>query len=395
MVATLDGEQVTSWSMTDDAWAQLRASYRTRELRMTCGGPGIPKTSTRGLRFFAHYPKQDCGLHLTGPETAEHQLAKTTLADAARAAGWDAQVEAVGPSREWIADVLITRGDERVALEVQWSPQKLEDFEARTARYHASGVKCVWFTGPANHKHSLPGGYQLDGNAEDGLTITVPSTLGTHGRRVPSLREGAENLFSGAFRSTAQVKVKVLRIDHMPFRCWSCQGWSSRWFIGAARGTSRCGKEVRLNLERTGHGEMPIASGELVPAAGYDGETAYGPEWGTFAQARPEEHAQKAVFAHLARHRMSPPCSYARRTSKQVPSGYIAAVCPRCGSMQGDAYFDPRFPRFQQVGVPFASQVTVPARHWCTDVGDGRCEDVPGDATSFPMAHQTVSVVRV
>lgn len=394
MVATLDGEQITAWSMTDDAWAQIRATYKARDLRMTCGGRGIPKTSRRGLRFFAHYPSQDCGLHLTGPETAEHQLAKHTLAAAARAHGWEAEVEALGPSREWIADVLVSRGSERVALEVQWSPQTLVDFQSRTTRYTASGVKCVWFVGPANHRHSsdLAGSYVLHGDAGAGLSIAAPDALGSGGERIVGLADGASALFGNEFRSTAQLRTSALRVRYLPFRCWSCQGWYSRWYVGGVRGVSRCGREVRVTLGETGHARLPIEGGELVPAAGHDGEPVDGPEWGWFAQVRPEEHVLTAARKHLARAHMAPLCGYSRRSSKQVPSGYIAAICPSCGVMQGDSFFNPRFPRFRSVGIPWSETVTVRARHWCIDVGDGRCERATPAGQVFPMPHQEVWV---
>lgn len=93
LVAVLDGERLESFRLTADEWASLRATYRGRELLMTCGSAGIPKTSSRGMRFFAHRPKADCAIHVGAPESAEHLQTKALLAEAARRAGWTATVE--------------------------------------------------------------------------------------------------------------------------------------------------------------------------------------------------------------------------------------------------------------------------------------------------------------
>lgn len=111
LVAILDGERLESFHLDDEQWSQLRGSYRDHELRMTCGELAIPKTSSRGMRFFAHKPGSDrCALHVGRPETPEHLQSKALLAEAARELGWEATIEHVAPDRAWIADVLIERG---------------------------------------------------------------------------------------------------------------------------------------------------------------------------------------------------------------------------------------------------------------------------------------------
>lgn len=157
MTARLDGAELSALEISADQWQSVRETYRDRMLTMTCGERAIPKVSSRGLKYFAHHhPKSGCDLHETGPETVEHHMAKAVLANAARQAGWNAEVEVVSPTRDWIADVMISRGEKRIALEVQWSPQRTEDILARTRRYESSGVGCRWFLGPANHSRDLP-----------------------------------------------------------------------------------------------------------------------------------------------------------------------------------------------------------------------------------------------
>lgn len=396
MTATLDGSPVMSSLMLDADWVRLRETYRTRDLRMTCGGPAVPKTSPRGLRFFAHHPGQDCGLHLGGPETAEHHAAKLTLAAAARAAGWEAEVEAISPDRAWIADVLISRGVRKIALEVQWSPQAAAVFAQRTARYRDAGVGCVWFLGPANHAREVAGAYLLNGDA-DSLRIDVPGELGKREVR-PTLEEGVARLFRREFQAAAEVRVSEVTVTFFKMKCFrtDCDSWYSRWFITGAEGVSRCGQQVSIDLAGTRHGRFVTRAGVEVESAGHDdgGGGVWGAPWGSFAQTRGEERLQDALRPALEPH-MPPPCRYGRRSSAQVPEGYVAALCPRCGTMQGDAHLLTGSRRPYQVTVPWAGLTAVNERHWCRDVGNRQCALAPSHQTPFPLLHQDVEVTAI
>lgn len=396
MVATLNDEAIDSFSIDGPEWQALRASYRQQDLRMVCGGAAIPKTSSLGLRFFAHYPGQDCGLHQSGPESAEHQAAKRALADAAREAGWDAEVESIAPDRSWIADVLIQRNGLRVALEVQWSPQTVDEFERRSARYRASGVDCVWFVGPKNHKRDVPRSYAINGDASD-LTVIVPGLLGRQDESLP-LADGARRMFSGELATGADLRTTELEVGYFPLRCFvkQCNAWYSRWFLSGLVAESRCGQNVRVELIATQHGQLSTATGLTLPSAGH-GDNDWGPIWGSFAQVRAEEKLQAAVIPLLSAEDIPAPCKYGRRRSKQVPEGYIAALCPRCGVMQGDAHLDGQEPRLRTLSLPWRTRMTlVPdhglRRHWCPDVGNGRCAQPADTAFSFPLRHQEVII---
>lgn len=391
MVATLGGELVEAWHYDRGQWTELQATYRDRDLRMTCGMPAIPKTSPRGLRFFAHTAGENCGLHLSGPETAEHQAAKRVLADAARAAGWEATVEAVNEDRTWIADVLIEHAGVRVALEVQWSPQPEGVFGSRSARYEADGVRCTWFTGPVNHGRA-PDAYMLHGTA-DRLAVTVPGALGDRPVTVP-LHDGARALFSGQVRAAAELRADEATVGYMMSRCYreECRSWYSRWFIVSVEATSRCQRRVLVDLETTGHGLLRTPGGLELPSAGRG--VGWGPEWGAFAVSRPEHAAAADLVPLLGAEDMPAPCAYAWRSSTDVPAGYVAALCPKCGAMQGDAFVLQKPPLIRTVTVPWRASLTLAGRpgtrHWCTDAGYGRCTGP--EQAMFPAPHQTVSI---
>ncbi|MGA5207951.1 hypothetical protein [Streptomyces variegatus] len=103
------------------------------------------KVSNLGLRFFAHASgAPTCTL---AEESIAHHLLKLELAQAARAAGWFAELEVSGPDGRWRADVLAsTAGGRRIALEAQLASITAADIRARTERMSAYGVSACWFS---------------------------------------------------------------------------------------------------------------------------------------------------------------------------------------------------------------------------------------------------------
>ena len=141
-----DGQSIQSFDLTEAEWSALRLeNRRSRQLRMPCCDASVVmKTSTRGLKFFAHKSRGPCQ---SAPETEAHLALKTLAAQAARRAGWTCSTEASGssPSGEtWTADVLAHKGQAKVAIEIQWSAQTNEESLYRQERYRQSGVRCLW-----------------------------------------------------------------------------------------------------------------------------------------------------------------------------------------------------------------------------------------------------------
>ncbi|MEU1127054.1 competence protein CoiA family protein [Streptomyces sp. NPDC005899] len=110
-----------------------------------CGHEMHAKVSPLGLRFFAHAPMAPtCTL---AEESMAHHLLKLELAQAARAAGWMAELEVSGPDGRWRADVLAsTAKNRRVALEAQLATITPVEIRARTERMGADGVRAYWFS---------------------------------------------------------------------------------------------------------------------------------------------------------------------------------------------------------------------------------------------------------
>lgn len=143
-----NGKEIYAFAITNDGdWRNLReTNLQQKHLTMPCCGSAVTlRTSKLGTRHFAHSRIGSC---TTKPESAEHLLAKSIVAQSAIAQGWDATTEHSGRSDNgdaWIADVLLRKAGKRpVAVEVQWSRQHDEETRTRQHRYHSSGVRVLW-----------------------------------------------------------------------------------------------------------------------------------------------------------------------------------------------------------------------------------------------------------
>lgn len=130
----------------DSAWDELREENAKRKsLRMTCCDTGVTlRTSKLGTRHFAHARRGTCA---TAPETAEHLLAKRVIVDAIRQTDWQPMPEQPGASPgfgAWIADVMATKAQAKIAFEIQWSRQDEDETRHRQKRYRAAGVRGLW-----------------------------------------------------------------------------------------------------------------------------------------------------------------------------------------------------------------------------------------------------------
>lgn len=134
---------------SEDEWLKYKEEWRALGLHMACcDADAVPVYRTQyQTRFVRHHRGEDCG---SEGESIEHQALKADAAVAAQAAGWSVKIEGGGASpdgEQWRADVLCSRGTERVAIEIQMSRQSLADYRRRQAIYAASGVKGIWFAG--------------------------------------------------------------------------------------------------------------------------------------------------------------------------------------------------------------------------------------------------------
>jgi hypothetical protein len=223
--AALAGDMVHAFELDADAWAELKRTYRARGLRtVCCGNPAIPKRSPLGTQFFAHARRGDC---TSAPETKEHLLAKSAIAEAALAAGWRVTTECAGATPEggtWIADVLAEKSGARVALEVQWSPQVVEDYQGRQERYARSGVRAAWLV----RRMPTEGAFRSEVRATHELPIfTISMPEGGTSFEVPRFGVGLKTFVTGMLTGSLRWAPRVGRryeLGIVPAGeiCWRC-----------------------------------------------------------------------------------------------------------------------------------------------------------------------------
>lgn len=136
-------QPIYSFRLNGGDWDALAEKNRKEHhLRMACcDGAVTLKRSPYGTQFFAHARRRD---GCSGPESAEHLLAKEIIARAVESSGWQARVEHRHPAGNWTSDVVALRDGQQIVFEVQFSPQTPDETKRRDERYRADGVECVW-----------------------------------------------------------------------------------------------------------------------------------------------------------------------------------------------------------------------------------------------------------
>lgn len=240
LVAIRNSETIEAPDVSPGNWLALKGGYRDSGLTMVCGQPAIPKTSPLGLQFFAHWPSTHCQLHEGGPETPAHLAAKSAVAAAARAAGWNATIEHLAADRSWIADVLAERDGRRIAFEIQLSSQTDVNFARRQTRYEADGVECLWLVNPGNRRSAASVPHFILRGGSEPLTLDIAFS-GAHSR-VP-IGDAIARILNGGLRPTPE-ELAVPRRQLAWVRRYGIPEFNARWEAllrlcrrdGAARG---------------------------------------------------------------------------------------------------------------------------------------------------------------
>ncbi len=138
-----DGLPVLADKMPAVHWNSLKATYSLEDFRMPCcPSPAIPKTSSNGLPFFAHY-HDECA---TAPETKWHREAKALIVANLAVLGLECREEVISErtTAAWRADTYFEVEGRRLVIELQRSYQHLEEFLRRQQRYVDAGVENYW-----------------------------------------------------------------------------------------------------------------------------------------------------------------------------------------------------------------------------------------------------------
>jgi hypothetical protein len=285
-----EGKPLTSFLLSDGEWTEVKTNYRTLSLSMRCcSSAAIPKISTLGTRFFAHKSHVNCH---TGPESPEHLQAKFIIATSARAAGWEAFAEASGTDSDgnpWVADVLCTRGEIKVAFEVQLAAQSIEDYQTRQTRYQRAGVRCLWL---ARLRRNVPESKELPLFL---LDVKQPANMTVYVGEVPvplgDFVEGA--LSSELFWAETRPGTRVVDLQIASITCYNC-----RKAIKAVRGY--------------------VVNNHFLPLA------------------EASDTGAIAALVSALRQRVPEMTPVSQRFSKTLRSKYFAAACPFCLALLGN-----------------------------------------------------------
>ncbi|RUM54858.1 MAG: hypothetical protein DSY85_06480 [Marinomonas sp.] len=154
--AILDGFDIQAFNYHESDWDKLKKSYKNRSLKVVyCGRSTIPKKIKLGTQYFAHAKRGDCS---TAIEIADHIKFKTSIAESVAAQGLEVFTEYPGAApdgQKWGG--MCMKGNAKLAIEIQWSNQTLDEFLRRMERYKRSGVRCLWLfrlRGNRNYKAS-------------------------------------------------------------------------------------------------------------------------------------------------------------------------------------------------------------------------------------------------
>jgi len=360
--AIINGDSVTAPLLNDEEWASLRDRVKADKLdvRMTCcDNVGYLRTSKHGFHHFVHKVRGDC---TSKPETWQHLKVKGEIVRACRDAGYEASTEVDGDG--WRADILATKGDIKIAFEVQWSPQTLETTLERQEKYAASGVRCCWlFKSPPQMaaRADLPL-FKLE------VTEDTPSNIqfGEQGYRrrdnygltaIP-LATFVQDLLRGRVRHCEQLRSQSrqkLRIVFIEIACWKCKRPYHVYYMSDV--VTGCGHRLQ-------------SSDGL-----WENEKFY------FA---PE--IRKLVSDFVA----SPDGSHLKlgpirkRYSKTVGHQYLSFGCPRCNAICGDFFlhhqeipraraYESSAPAILETELNLSSHITHEHPHWCYLQGEEFC----------------------
>ena len=356
------------------AWQALREqNKRSRHLRMACCDAAVSlRTSKLGTRHFTHVRTGTC---TTAPESAEHLLAKLLTVQAIQGSTWHARPEQSGatPSGEsWRADVLATKGNAKIAFEIQYSRQPQEETDRRQKRYQEAGVRGLWLMRQSDFKTSRETPvFQLQyDQGTRSFSVRIPWSNPWHRLRIIRLHaEDAEwlqtiplpqfirgvlerRLIFAPGLSTPQ-KPCELPVDVLGAyeTCWRCKK-KTNIVTGLRYGASKVFPNA-LDIDVSMHelakipGEGPLEIARMLPAQ------------------------------LLKRHGIG---ALKSRFSKTEERAYISNGCVHCDALQG-RFFEQRLTRYERTlltvrgqlqahWMPFLSESRKDAEHWWFDDRD-------------------------
>lgn len=222
-IDTHSGKSIHAFEFAPQEWQSLSVKNAfERHLRAPCcQAEIILRRSKLGTQHFVHRFRGAC---TSAPESEDHRQVKQVIVEAARANGWlaEAEVDGLSADREpWRADVLLSKGAARIAIEVQWSKQSQEATARRQSRYASSGVRGLWLFRQLRFDTSkdIPA-VRVSGAPRDGYEVFVPTGAGEQALPLASFITAALNRqyrFGLPLGAPADVAIRCGNMD-----CYKC-----------------------------------------------------------------------------------------------------------------------------------------------------------------------------
>lgn len=272
-------------------------------------------------------------------ESPAHALAKALIAGAARSAGLEASTEVTAPGGQR-ADVFIVGGARPLAVEVQLSSETHGQLRARTARWAADGVDCLWVVGPKCSPAAAAAGVQAVPLRPAGDTVELPPMDAVGEGIVVSLSRAVVAYIEGSLRRQLPDR-EVAEVVVFANECWRCRQRSAVWAARRCEVCRRCG-------QRAGGSYLVDPAESVVPAA--------------------DVAATVSSLAAAAGLQVS---AIRKRDSKAAGRRYLSHGCPGCDALFGAAYL---FEDFAEALYGDATLATVDialagrpsgGEHWC------------------------------
>jgi hypothetical protein len=250
--AIIDGHDVIAPFLSADEWENLRLSVKShqKELQLPCcQNAGHLRTSKLGTNHFVHNRKEECDWK---SETPEHLKAKNEIALACHEAGYEVTTEESGA--EWRADVLASKGSARIAFQILWNRQTLEETQRRQDQYRRDGIRGCWFfkIPPKEMKEPMKE-LPLFSISSDSTQTDVSFSVGMRISRYVDARQPSSSLYefvkallNRKIKFCSQYKMKRqqrLRIVFIEMECWRCKKVSHIFYLSNQM-VSCCGESM-------------------------------------------------------------------------------------------------------------------------------------------------------
>ena len=238
--------------------------------------------------------------------------------------GWTVTPEYRGqtPSGEtWIADIYAEKDKAKIAIEIQWSPQSIEETKRRQEKYIASGIRTVWFMRTTSknkwdvldyQSYELPV-FSIWLNREHHQLITSGAFYNWDESDLVEIE--FINFFKALMSGNVQYSLKPNAARSLQFamntiQCWKCKKTTNtimevNYFIPHAKGFT---KIYRLDIEDLSHEHIDILNHPKLITS-----YQYGPIKKRFSKTRGEAylsngcvHCDALQGAFFARHEYDP-----------------------------------------------------------------------------------------